>query len=368
MIAFALIFLFLCVVFSAFLSSSETALFSLSTFTVKSFKEKKNGPPWFIYQLLNKPKDLLVSILMLNVFTNIIIQNVFSSLFKNTENFFVVVGIPLMIVLIFGEIIPKSLAFYQNQKIASLISPILFPITQFLSPLRRSLIVITEILSYPFFLFLKKETPLSLKELQDLLQLSHEKNILEKEEQELLSNYLQYQTLLAKEKMIPREEITYFDVQENDVEKIPEFFHTKQVSRILICNQSIDAVVGILSLQSYIKHQKKIASKEELLSLCKSPFFVPETIKASSLLKQMHLKKESLALIVDEYGSVQGLITDKDIISFVVGQEKESEQNCMLHPADRMRKRLFAMRNSRQWLHQIHPKPDQDSFLSCEYL
>ena len=155
----SIIVLVILIFFTAMLSGAETALFSLSKFTLKSYKYSKDKRKKTVHKLLSKPRDLLVTILMLNILSNVLVQNTFSNIFGNFQSFVLKVGVPLLLILLFGEIIPKSLAITNNKKISAAVSPIIFFIYKILGPIRVFFTFITSYISRFLFFFFKKGTP-----------------------------------------------------------------------------------------------------------------------------------------------------------------------------------------------------------------
>ncbi len=318
-ITFLVIVLFLLILFSGFFSASETALFSLSSMKVKAFKQEADGRKQLIADLLSKPRDLLVTILMLNVLINILVQNVVSSIFGDYSSWILNVGVPLSLTLIFGDIIPKSIGLANNVKIAVRVAPSLSVAQGLLFPFRRLLISITSVVSRALFFFLRKESEISIDELQHALATSKQFGVLNEEEAELVRGYLQLQEYTVKELMRPREEMIYFTLEE-PLAKLIHLFVDQECSRIPICNETLDNVLGIMTCRLFFLHRNQFHQSKDLVNILQKPFFIPESVSAHALMRQMYDKKESIALVVDEYGSISGLITLEDLVEVVVGE------------------------------------------------
>lgn len=319
MLTLTICFLILLICFSAFLSASETSFFSLSSFTVKSFKQDIDPKKRIIYQLLQNPRELLVTILMLNIFCNILVQNTVSNIFGKFHKWILEVGVPLALVLIFGEIIPKSLALPNNKAIASFAARPLEIITKILNPIRVRLTKLTSYISRFLFFSFKKEKEISAEELEHAIFASKDKGIMNPEEAEIITGYLDLTDSLVKELMRPREEILYYDIEE-PLEKLIHLFTEQECSRVPVCDKALDSVLGIISVRRFFSFSDKIQIPKDLKPYLKKPFYIPETTKALSLLGQLREKKESIAIVVDEYGSISGLITEEDLIEAVVGE------------------------------------------------
>ena len=149
--------LFIFTLCSAYLSASETALFSLSGMKVRSFRQSPQPRNRLIADLLSRPRDLIVTILMLNILVNILIQNLASTIFGEMATWALKVGVPLAITLFFGEVIPKSVAILNNDRIAPKVAPIIARIEKILGPAIRIVIAVAGTISRTLFFFLKKE-------------------------------------------------------------------------------------------------------------------------------------------------------------------------------------------------------------------
>jgi CBS domain containing-hemolysin-like protein len=305
--------------FSGLFSASETALFSLSSLKVKTYKQNKDPRKQLIAQLLSSPRDLLVTIIMLNVAVNILIQNVTASLFKEESSWSLNVGVPLALTLILGEVIPKSLGLVNNDAISYRIAPIIQLLQTIVMPIRRVLVALTNHISRILFFFLRKEQDISIDELQHALRTSRQYGVLSEEEAELVRGYLTLQESTVKERMRPREEVLYFDLDE-PLSKLMHLFVDQECSRIPVCDKGLDKIIGVVTSRLFFLHREEIHTIEDLKKILEKPFFVPETVPAKILLRQFYDRQESFAIVVDEYGSVSGLVALEDLVETVIGE------------------------------------------------
>lgn len=313
-----LILLFL-ISLSAILSASETSLFSLSTFTLNTYKNDEDKRKKLIAKLLYHPRDLLVTIIMLNVFANILIQNTVSSIFGTFPSWLLKVGIPLVLTLFFGEIIPKSVALPNNKIVAYHLAPFIYYIGLIIKPIRIVLTKITGFISRFMFFFLKKENPLSIEELQHVIEKSEEENILTNDETDLITGYLNLHDSNIKEHMRPRDEVLFYDIN-SPIDELISLFVDKQCARVPVCESDIDNIIGIISLKGFFIHKQEIINPHTLREYLKKPFFVVETMKSWTLLMELRQARENMAIVVDEYGSVIGIITQEDLTEQVLGK------------------------------------------------
>jgi len=305
--------------FSALLSASEVALFSLSSIKARAMRSDIDPRRRLIAEILRSPRDLLFTIIMLNVSMNILIQNVVSSLFGGYSGWLLNVGVPLTLTLIFSEAIPKSVGLAQNTAVATRVAPLIWRIQRIIGPFSKVLVSITSSLSRVVFFFLRREQEISVDELQHALRTSRMSGVLADEEADLMRGYLNLENNTAKEFMRPREEVLFFEIDE-PLSKLVHLFVDQECTRIPICDGGLDKVIGIMTSGNFFLHREKIKEGEDILAVLKKPFFVPEATAAHALLEQMYDKKESLAIVVDEYGSFSGLITLEDLVEVVVGE------------------------------------------------
>ncbi len=286
---------------------------------VKLFKNSEDKRKQIVAKLLSSPRDLLVTIIMLNVIINIMIQNVTSSIFGDLSGWGLNIGVPLALTLIFGEVVPKSIGMANNTAISYRVAPLLQAAQRFFLPIRKVLISVTNVISRLLFFFLKSEDDISFDELQHALRTSRKYGILNEDEAELVRGYLILQESQVKELMRPREEVLFYDLEE-PLSKLVHLFVDQECSRLPCCRHSLDNVVGMITSQIYFLSREKLQRPSDLIPFLKKPMFVPEGMSAETLLRQMYDKEESLALVVDEYGSISGLIALEDLVEKVIGE------------------------------------------------
>jgi len=319
MISFLILVLILLTLGSGFFSASETALFSLSPMQVQGFSKAKSRKKNLVAKLLASPRDLLITIIMLNVILNIFIQNVVSNIFGEFSNWWVNVGVPLALTLTFGEFIPKSIGMANNRRLAPFVSRFLWTTQLVLLPIRKALIRMTSFISKFLFFFLKEEKEISVDELQHVLRTSRATGVLAEDEAHLMRGYLKLQESTVKGFLRPREEVLYFEMEE-PISKLVHLFVDQECTRIPVCEKGVDNVIGIMTSGQFFLHSASLKESKDILPLLKKPFFVPESTTAQLVLEQMYEKKEALAIVVDEYGAFAGLVSLEDLVEAVVGE------------------------------------------------
>jgi len=314
-----IILLFLLTITSGFFASAETAFFSLSSTRVKTYQQSHDKNKALIAKLLSHPRDLLVTVFMLNTLVNILLQNVASSIFGSSAGWDLKIGVPFILTLVFGDIIPKYIGIQNNIYITELTAPLVNFIQKMIEPIRKLIVTITEPISRVLFFFLKKEESISRHELEHVLTQSEEFGVLKKEEAFLARGYLNFQNLSVREIMRPREDILFFNI-EDPLSKLIYLLVDQQCSRIPVCKEKIDNVLGIISAKSFFLYRDEILEPQHIIQFLTKPFYVPEYTQAPLLLRRFNEKNEEIAIVLDEYASVAGLTTYEDLTEVVVGE------------------------------------------------
>lgn len=311
-------FLIFLIFASAYFSASETALFSLSLTKIKAYQVSSSARHRLIAQLVLEPRNLLVTVFMLNTLVNILIQNTTSHMFGQEANWFLKVGIPFILMLILGEIIPKNIGLQKNIKIANLVAPSINFMQNFIGPVRRLVVTITAPISRILFFYLRKDESISKEEMKHVLKTSEERGVLQPEEAELVGGYLALQDATVKELMRPRNEVLSYDIND-PLSKLLYLFVDQECSRLPVCDKSLDNVLGIFTARQFFLHRSQIHASADLKKHLLPPLYIPENTPAKSLVRRFDEQNQVLALVVDEYGSISGIITREDIIEQVVG-------------------------------------------------
>jgi putative hemolysin len=314
-----ILFLILFTVASGFFSLAFIAIFSLPLPEVKAYAKDPDKRKQQIASLLSKPRDLLVTLLFYDIAANILIQNTAAKIFGDYSPWLLKVGVPLVLTLILGEILPKTIALPFNAAIARKVAPALEFLHRLLGPVRTLITQVTTHLANVLFFFLKKEEDISNKELRVLLRSSENYGILSREEAKLIDGYLSLTDFTVKERMQPRHEILYYDISE-PLSNLVHLFVEKECSRIPVCRDDLQNLLGIFSAKRFFLNRAAIGKSQDLLPYLKKPYYVPETIMARTLLRHFFEREEEMGIVVDEYSSISGLITQEDLFEIVVGE------------------------------------------------
>ena len=309
------IVLIVLLVLSGFFSSAETALFSISKTKARHIAKKKEKSYKLIERIKNDPHKLLSTILIgnnvVNVGASALATSVTISLFPNYA-VGLATGVMTFLILVFGEVFPKSIATRNNILIARIA---IFPI-YWLS-----------ILFYPVILFLNfipritgkiKKTPtVTEEELITFVEVVEEEGEIKEEERELIHNIFEFDDTSASEIMTPRTDMFVIDADEKlQLEEIVKSGFT----RIPVIEGDIDHIIGIVNIKDLFMHRITPDTEIDIRKIMSEPYFVPENKKLDQLLHQFKERKYHIAIVVDEHGGVAGLITLEDALEEIVGE------------------------------------------------
>jgi gliding motility-associated protein GldE len=308
--------------FSAMISGSEIAFFSFSPANLKQVRENDSGINRIILALLDKPKRLLATILIVNNFVNVGIVILSSYLINEIFNFidFPVLGFIIEVVvittfiLLFGEIIPKIFAAQKPILFATLMAKPLRFLAKLFYPLSILLVKFTSVIDKRIE---RKGVDVSMSDLSDAIDLTSDENM-DEDDTKILKGIVRFTDIDVKEIMKSRVDVTALEA-ETPFKKILEIIIDSGHSRIPVFEETFDNVKGILYIKDLLPHLNE-KDDYDWLSLLRKPFFVPENKKINDLLKEFQDKKIHLAIVVDEYGGTSGIVTLEDILEEIVGE------------------------------------------------
>jgi putative hemolysin len=320
-----LVFLLIC---SAMISGVEVALFSLSPTDFETDPGKRNRKENIIIQLLDRPKKLLATILVSNNAINIAIVLLFeslssvwfSSLSKKVDLhyftidlvFFLKVGLATLLILLFGEILPKIYASRNRVQFSFFMAYPLKGLDVLLTPVTMPMRAMTIYIQQKFG---RQKTNISVDQLSHALELTNEEDTTQ-EEQKILKGIVSFGNTDTREVMKPRMDI--FALREDlSFEEVIAKIVDQGYSRIPVYRDNMDQVTGILYVKDLIPYLDK--KTFDWKTLLREPYFIPENKKLDDLLNDFKEKKMHLAIVVDEYGGTCGLISLEDIIEEIVG-------------------------------------------------
>jgi Mg2+/Co2+ transporter CorB len=310
------------IIISAYFSGSETGIMSLNRYRLRHLEKQKHRGAKRVSKLLERPDRLIGLILIGNNLVNIAASAIATiiglRLFGDIGVLYATIALTL-IVLIFAEVTPKTLAALYPEKIAfpssiilSLLLKILFPLVVTVNWITNGLLMLIGVSSEQ-----REEHSLSSEELRTVVNESTA--MLPKRDQNMLVGILDLEKVTVEDIMIPRNELVGIDIND-DWKKIQKQLTQSNHTRVLLYRDNMDDVVGYIHLRDALKLLfKNQFTKTTLIRAVKELYFIPEgTTLNVQLLKFQHAK-ERLGLVVDEYGDIQGLVTLEDILEEIVG-------------------------------------------------
>ena len=317
-----IIFLIVLLIGSAFFSASETALMSLSKIRIRYMQDEGVKGAKLVSSLIENPNKLLSSILVGNNVVNIAATSISTSLFiglMGEKGVALATAVMTVLVLIFGEITPKTIAANNSEKVSLLVSKPIKAIIFILRPIVWIFNIITNIIFKLFGITNKgAKSFITEEELKTMVNVSHEEGVLEMEEREIINNVFEFGDMQAKNAMVQRIDMVAIDMEDSYVEII-QVFKTEKLSRMPVYEETIDDIVGILNIKDIIFLSDEEIESFDIKNYMREPFFTYEFKKITQLLEEMKLEKSQMAIVVDEYGGTSGLLTIEDLVEVIVG-------------------------------------------------
>jgi len=318
--------LFIIVLFllSAFFSGSETALFSLSRIQLKKLENADNPSAKRVLKLLKKPRKLLITLLLGNTFVNMAISSIGTLLaieYAGISGMSVslAVGIQVIIttvlVLLFGEIIPKLIAISVASQIAPVLSYPIRLIQIILYPLVLAFEAFSKLVSKKHGPDKHLEQRFTSEEFHKLIQSDSSGNSLEEHEKKMLVGLFRFREAEISEIYVPRVKVKAIE-ENGSLEQLKELIVESGYSRIPVFRNTIDDIIGIVYVKDLLIYPERKTIKE----LIRPVWFVTENMKIQTLLNQFKSKKLQVAVVVDEYGGTSGIISLEDILEEIVGE------------------------------------------------
>ena len=315
----ALFCLLLC--FSAFFSASETALMSLSKIRLIHMVEEKTRGASIIKDLRDNPSKMLGTILVGNNIVNIgasSIATVLAIEYFGDTGAGIATGITTILVLIFGEITPKSLAAQKSERVSLIVARPIFILTYLLNPI---VFVFTQIAGL-FMRLLGLQSNANLPtitedELKSMVNLGEEEGVIEDHEKTMICNVFDFADQLVKDVMIQRMDIIAIDMNAS-YDEIIKIIKNEQYSRYPIYSKRIDNIVGILNVKELVYRDP-----EEIFDIkkfVKKPYYTFEFTNTSELFNEMKKRRTHMAIVLDEYGGTAGIVTIEDLVEEIVGE------------------------------------------------
>ena len=312
---------------SAYFSSAETSLTTVNQHTMRAMAEDGSKRAATVLKLIENPSKMLSCILVGNNLVNISLTSLSTTVairIFGSVGAGIATGVITVLVLLFGEITPKSLATINNTKLALAYAPSIYLVTKIMTPL----VFLVHKLSTALLFILRIDSAQSKqvmteRELRTIVDVGHEDGVIKDDEKDMIDNVFDFKDSMAKDIMIPRIDVSFVSVDAS-YEEVMESFMKVGYSRLPVYEGTKDKVVGIVYLKDvYFYRTQHRGEIFHLRDVLRKPFFTYETQKISSLLSQMREKSVSFSIVLDEYGVTAGLITLEDIFEEIFGEIRD---------------------------------------------
>ena len=312
-----LVSLVILILLSAFFSSAETALVTVNRIKMRTLADEGNVRAKRVLAITDHSSKMLSAILIGNNIVNLSASSISTALAIRIFGS-VAAGILTVLILIFGEITPKTIATIHSEKLALAYSGVISFLMKVLTPV----IFIINMLSHGFLKLLhintdaKKQT-MTEAELRTIVNVSHESGVIENEERDMINNVFDLTDSEAKEIMVPRIDMTFVDVNAS-YGKLLEIFREAKYTRLPVYEDTTDNVIGILNVKDLLLYDDR--TNFSIRSIMREPFFTYEHKNTAELLKEMQASSLNIAIVLDEYGATAGLVTLEDLLEEIVGE------------------------------------------------
>lgn len=364
-VAIRIVILIILLCLSAFFSSAETALTTVSRIKMRALSEEGNRKADRVLKITDDSGKMLSAILIGNNIVNISASSIATTLaldlFGNAGAG-IATGVLTVLILIFGEISPKTMATIRAEKISLRYSTPIWILMKILTPI----IFIINALANAVLRLLgvkasEKQRILTESELRTIVDVGHETGVIETEEKEMINNVFDFGDAKAKEIMVPRIDMTFAQV-DNTYEELLDIFRRDHFTRLPVYEDSTDDVIGILNIKDLLLCDREHFS---LRSLMREPYFTYEHKNTTELLMEMRNSAINIAIVLDEYGSTAGLITVEDLIEEIVGEIRDEYDYDEEDPIQKISENEYLVEGSmnlEDFSDQLHLKLESDDY------
>lgn len=318
------IILLILLILSGFFSSAETALTTVNRMRIRGLAEENNKQAVRLQKIIEQYSKMLSTVLIGNNIVNISASSLATTLTIHLWGNFAVgiaTGILTILVLIFGEIVPKTWASLNSEKLALFYSSIIYFMMQILTPVIKIIDTISLMIYRLLHIDISaKENSITESELKTIVDVSHEGGIIESEEREMIYNVFEFGDSLAKDIMIPRIDMTCIDVDATYSELLA-IFQESMYTRIPVYENDTSNLIGLINVKDLLL----VTDFENfhIKNVLREAYYTYEYKKTADLLVEMRSTNSSIAFVLNEYGSTVGLITLEDLLEEIVGEIRD---------------------------------------------
>lgn len=329
---------------SGFFSASETALTSFRSTHLEQFEEAgENGKIELLKKWLKNPNEMLTGLLVGNNIVNILASSIATAVTINitggtSSKSIAIATIGMTIILlIFGEITPKIIAKNHSVKIASCVIRIIYVFALIIKPIIKILMVISKFIGRLLGIDLKDETiMITAEDIISLVNVGEAEGVIEEEEKEMIHSIVGFSETTAKEVMTPRTSMLAFEADDT-LDEVWDEIIENGFSRIPVYEETIDNIIGVFYVKDVLSIIKNGKTNVSIKNFVRPGYFVPETKSITEILQDFRSMKVHIALVLDEYGGIVGLVTIEDLIEEITGEirdEFDNEEEELIHKID----------------------------------
>lgn len=319
-----LVLVVVCLVLSAFFSSSETALTTVNLIRIRNLADNGDKAAAWVLKARRDQSKMLGTILIGNNVVNLSASSMLTVLVTDvfgSQAVGAATGVLTLLVLLFGEITPKTIATLEAEKNALRFARVICLLMTILTPV----IFVVNLLSGGVLRLLgvdpnKPTDSITEDELRTIVEVGHEKGVIESEEKEMINNVFDLGDSVARDIMVPRIDMSFVDV-EASYEELMEIFRRDHYTRLPVYEDNTDNVIGIINMKDLILLEDKAAFS--VRDYLRQPLFTFESKKLSELMIEMRKTSNNIVIVLDEYGATAGLITLEDILEEIVGDIRD---------------------------------------------
>lgn len=309
---------------SAFFSSAETALTTVNKMRVRTLAEAGHKQALTLTKVIEEPAKMLSTILVGNNIVNLSASSLMTTLTMQmfgSKAVGLATGVLTLLILVFGEITPKTLSTIYSEQIALKYAKIIYTLMIIFTPV----IFFVNQLSLGVLLLLridpnKKRDPITEDELRTIVEVSHEEGVIESEEKKMINNVFDFGDSLAKDIMVPRIDMVMVEVNAT-YDEVIAVFREERFTRVPVYEDSTDNVIGIINMKDLILLDRR--EDFSVRDFLREPLYTYEFKKTAELMVEMRKTFNNIVIVLDEYGATAGLITLEDMLEEIVGEIRD---------------------------------------------
>ena len=339
-----LIALIILVLLSAFFSSAETSLTTVNRVRLKTLADEGNRRAKTALEVLDKYGKMLSAILIGNNIVNLSASALATTLAIHIHfTVGIATAILTVVILIFGEIVPKNMAMINSEKMALLYASLISGFMKLLTPVIFVIDSLAKGIMKLFRVDGDKKTAMTENELRTYVEVGHEDGVIESEEREMIYNVFDFGDAVAKDVMIPRIDMVTVD-KEATYEEVMEVFKDCMYTRIPVFEEDKDNIIGLINIKDFILVEDK--EHFRISDILRQAYYTYEFKKTADLLVEMRQKCFNVAFVLNEYGGTAGMITLEDLLEEIVGEIRDEYDSDEEQLIQKMQDRTYLVEGS----------------------